>query len=278
MSEELNGCSVTRLEKDLVTFHVFTSPVEGEGVNSQIVETPNALVLIDVPLLKPYAEAHRAYVEGLGKPIEKILITHAHPDHWFTVSHYQDYPTYAFQEALDEMTVLRELAINYHQSIHGNLMPDEVFLPSDTIEEGTLTVDGVVFNLHKVKDAEATCTMVIEVPVANTLLPQDLIYNQCYPYVATKTVDGESTVDSWIKHLETYRSKGYETIIPGHGVPTNVTVFDEMIAFLKTAKQVLATAQDGDEFISRIKNAYPSYSVDITLIMAAFMLYQPEAG
>ena len=120
-----------------------------------------------------------------------------------------------------------------------DLMPDEIILPTETIEAGPAVIDGIDFNIYKVTNAEATCTMVFDVPVANTLLPQDRVYNRCYPYLATKTPDGEPTIDSWTAHLAHYRDKGYETVIPGHGAPTDSSIFDEMISYLAFAKGVL---------------------------------------
>ena len=111
-------CQVTRVEKGDITFHVFTSPLEGEGVNSQIVETPHDVVVIDVPCRDCMPRSIARTLESLGKPIAKVFATHAHPDHWFCLGHYQDHPIYAFPEAIAEMEMLRELAIGYHRSIH----------------------------------------------------------------------------------------------------------------------------------------------------------------
>ena len=131
----------------------------------------------------------RDYLDGLGKPIERVLVTHAHPDHWLTLATFKDHPTYAFREAIDEMAFLKDLAVGYHKSIHPedpDLVPNEVVLPANTIEPGTLTVDGVDLVLHKLLDAEATATMLVELPAIATLLANDLVYDHCYLYVATK--------------------------------------------------------------------------------------------
>lgn len=271
-------CSTTKIERDNIVFHVFTSPEVGELVNSHVVETPNSLVVIDVPLYKPFAEEFQAYIASIGKPVAKVLITHAHPDHWFSLSHFEDHETYAFQEAIDEMAMLKDIAYSYHTSIHPDLVPDEIALPSQTIEEGPIEVDGITFDLQKVLDAEATATMVVEVPSVNTLLPQDLVYNRCHFYVATKTESGESSIGSWIEHLNRYRERGYELVIPGHGRPTDSSIFDEAIDYLTFARGVVESAKNGDELVSRITTQYPDYGLDLTLVMTGIMLFPPDAG
>ncbi len=268
-----DGPRTTTIDKGDIRLHMFTSPEVGEMVNSHVIETPNALIVVDVPLYKPFAEAFRTYLDGLGKPIAKILITHAHPDHWFTVSQFQDHATFAFQEALDEMAVLKDLAYGYHSSIHPDLVPDVVTLPSDVAEEGPIEIDGVTLILHKVRDAEATATMAVEIPAINTLIAQDLVYDRCYAYVATKDAAGESTIGSWIGHLEALARRDFDLVLPAHGEASDSSIFDANIAYLRFAADVLASARTGDDMIRQFKERYPDYRLDLMLTMSAYMLY-----
>jgi glyoxylase-like metal-dependent hydrolase (beta-lactamase superfamily II) len=272
-----DACQASRIERGGLVLHVFTSPEVGEMVNSLVIETPNALVVVDVPLYQPFADEFRAYLDGLGKPVERILVTHAHPDHWLTLASFQDKPTYAFREAIDEMAFLKDLAVGYHTSIHPDLVPHEVVLPANTIEPGPLVVDGVELVLHKLLDAEATATMLVEIPSIKTLLANDLVYDRCYLYVATRKADGSSTVDSWIDALHAFKARDLELIVPGHGSPSGPEIFDANIAYLEYAREVLATAADGPELVRRFKERYPDHRLELTLTMSAVMLY-PQAS
>ena len=274
----INACQVERIARGDVVLHVFTSPEVGEMVNSLVIETTNVLVVVDVPLYQPFADEFRAYLNGLGKPIERILVTHAHPDHWLTLATFAEHATYAFQEAIDEMAFLKDLAVGYHTSIHPDLVPHEVVLPAHTIEPGPLLVDGVSLVLHKVLDAEATATMLIEIPSIKALLANDLVYDHCYLYVATRKADGSSTVDSWIAALQDFKARGFELIVPGHGSPSGPEIFDDNTAYLTFAKDVLDTARDGEELVRRFKVEYPDHRLDLTLTMSAIMLFPPDAA
>lgn len=274
----INACQVDRIVRGDVVLHVFTSPEVGEMVNSLVIETRNVLVVVDVPLYQPFADEFRAYLNALGKPIERVLLTHAHPDHWLTLATFAEHPTYAFQEAIDEMAFLKDLAVGYHTSIHPELVPHEVVLPANTIEAGPLLVDGVSLVLHKVLDAEATATMLIEIPSIKALLANDLVYDRCYLYVATRKADGSSTVDSWIDALNDFKARGFDLIVPGHGSPSGPQIFDDNIAYLTFAKDVLDTANDGQELVSRFKAEYPDHRLELTLTMSAIMLFPPDAA
>src|ERR1700722_20339362 len=65
-----------------VKIHSYLSPADGFQVNTQMVEGPNAVVIFDGQLLLPYADEVASYVETLGKPIDRIILSHAHTDHW----------------------------------------------------------------------------------------------------------------------------------------------------------------------------------------------------
>ena len=47
-----------------------------------MIEGPNAVVIFDGQLLLPYADEVASYVQTLGKPVDRIILSHAHTDHW----------------------------------------------------------------------------------------------------------------------------------------------------------------------------------------------------
>src|SRR5258705_5062706 len=65
-----------------VKIHSYLSPADGLQVNTQMIEGPNAVVIFDGQLLLPYADEVASYVQTLGKPIGRIILSHAHTDHW----------------------------------------------------------------------------------------------------------------------------------------------------------------------------------------------------
>ena len=58
------------------------SPADGLQVNTQMIEGPNAVVIFDGQLLLSYADEVASYVQTLGKPVDRIILSHAHTDHW----------------------------------------------------------------------------------------------------------------------------------------------------------------------------------------------------
>jgi Metallo-beta-lactamase superfamily len=65
-----------------VKIHSYLSPADGLQVNTQMIEGPNAVVIFDGQLLLTYADEVASYVQTLGKPVDRIILSHAHTDHW----------------------------------------------------------------------------------------------------------------------------------------------------------------------------------------------------
>ncbi len=72
-----------------------------DHVNAYIVELENSLVIIDSTIALSSARGLRAQAEALNKPIEAVLLTHGHPDHYTGLAVFDDLPRFSSQGALD---------------------------------------------------------------------------------------------------------------------------------------------------------------------------------
>lgn len=269
--------NVIKIELGKMTVHCVQAPESGEMVNAQLIETPNKLLLIDTLQLKPHADELRQYIQSLGKPLERILITHHHPDHWFGAASFEGYRMEALPETIGIINALADFVLDYHRQLHPDdpeVIPDHKVVPEIEAKEGLIDFDGEQLNIIKVLDTECPCNMVIELPEHNTLLSQDLIYNGAYPYFGEKTSDGKLSFDNWIGVLKSFQKKNYERIIPGHGDPTTPAIIPTMIGYLEFAKAKLAEGLQGQELIGSIKKQYPDYALELTLIMSNYMLFE----
>jgi len=68
-----------------VRVHTFVSSFTSNNIANatHIIESRSRLVLVDGQFLSPYARKFREYADSLGKPIERVYLSHRHPDHWF---------------------------------------------------------------------------------------------------------------------------------------------------------------------------------------------------
>lgn len=275
---------VSKIEKGGgVTLHCLASGEDGEMANAVIIETARSLVVVDTMNLLPYARELRAYADGLGKPIDRVLITHAHPDHWFGVECFLDVPTMAFPETRADIEAKGDFFLDSHRTMHGKkesaeVLPAKKVVPAQDLEEGTIDLDGLAITLTKVRDAEYGVMLAVEIPSLKTLIAQDLVYSKTYLFVGERSSTGDHCFDGWIKALLAMKAKGFETVIPGHGDPGGAELLDENIEYLENVKEMFAAAADGEDFKARIKARYPDLQVPLMLAMSNFFLYgMPQA-
>src|SRR5579871_4514970 len=87
-----------------VRLHTFVAGFNEDNIANatHIIESRNALVLIDSQFLAPYATQFREYADSLQKPIDRLYLSHRHPDHWFGLgTAFTDIAIYALQETID---------------------------------------------------------------------------------------------------------------------------------------------------------------------------------
>lgn len=268
-----NKLQITKIEKPRLTIHCCTSPDDGERVNAQIIETPNKLVIIDAMLMRPYAQEFRRYADSLGKPIDRVYVTHAHPDHWFGIEFFQDKDVFALAETIEEIKGFAKLAIDFHRSQHGDAILDHMLLPNKVATVGEIVIDGTRIKLLRISNAEDVAMLAFELPQPKVLIAQDLVYNKVHLFVGQRSMDGTQCFDGWIAALEAFKKNAYDVVIPGHGVPTDASVFDDNINYLKNVKKILETSS-GENFVQRTLDAFPDYELRSMTDMSAFFLFQ----
>src|SRR5690349_55589 len=139
-----------------VRVHTFVASFEGGNIANatHIVESRNSLVLVDGQFLVPYAEGFRRYADSLGKPIDRVYVSHRHPDHWFGLgAAFGDVPVHALAETRDFIAQHGEDSRADHWKL-GDLVPGRVVVPQQTVEPGEDKIDGVTYVFERVLDSE----------------------------------------------------------------------------------------------------------------------------
>jgi glyoxylase-like metal-dependent hydrolase (beta-lactamase superfamily II) len=260
--------TITILKKGPVTIHSYMGP--GAMVTSQIIETKNKLVVIDAQFIRPYAQEVRNYANRLNKPIDRVIVSHNHPDHWFGLEFFTDVPIYSLQETRDQIDKTGDVFIKRNRGRMGELVTDQKILPNMTIKEGKETIDGLEYEFVKVSNAEAQVQLLIKFPELGTLVAQDLVYNNVHLVIGAK-----GAINGWKQALiRLERMKEYQTILAGHGEPTNQAVYNELLQYLENAEDFLATSQTGDEYKQKLLDKYPSYGFAFAINISISRLFK----
>ncbi|MFE2530347.1 MBL fold metallo-hydrolase [Streptomyces sp. NPDC059371] len=235
-----------------VRIHTFVASFAGSNIANatHVIETRNQLVLVDAQFLAPYARAFRDYADSLGKPIERLYLSHRHPDHWFGLgTAFSDITVHALPETMTFIHDHGEDSRSDHWKL-GDLAPERVVVPEQVAGAGEDKIDGVRYVFDRVTDTEIDYHLTIRLPDLSVYFTQDLIYSGTHLYLTKH-------MDHWIRVLRDMLVSDYEVFLPGHGLPADKNEVARNIEYLSAARQAIGDGLTGDAFKSFMLQRYP---------------------
>lgn len=255
----MNG-TVTVIDKGAVRIHSYAAPDNSFNVTTQLIETPARVIAVDAQFVLAYADEAVAYARGLGKPLDRLIITHAHPDHFAGASRFGA-PIHALAAVREQIAAQAD-----GQDPTGAPYSITEVTPTVEITTGTQVIDGITFVFEAHSGGEAADELVIKLPEHGVLIAQDLVYNQLHLFL------GNNDIAGWQRAVEQLAAdSSYDTILPGHGLPTGPEVFAEITRYLADASQLLG--DDGEAYKKAIIDRYPAYSGALLIDIANRYLF-----
>jgi glyoxylase-like metal-dependent hydrolase (beta-lactamase superfamily II) len=256
-----------------VKIHSYLSPLDGFHVNTQMIEGPTAVVIFDGQLLLPYADEVASYVQGLGKPVDRIILSHAHTDHWsglqVLTERFPDAPVFALDGVADQLRARGSARLDSFRPIYGDRIATKVTIPTETITEGLQRIDGITYDFKRFVDAEADLQLVALLPEQKVLMAFDLVFS---PNEHAFTVVDH--FDHWMIVLESLKAlQDYDTITIGHDTPVHRSAIDSTIVYVKRAKEIHAASADAKTYSESLKAAFPDRQQAGWVDFSAGLLY-----
>jgi glyoxylase-like metal-dependent hydrolase (beta-lactamase superfamily II) len=243
-----------------VRIHSFISSFEYDDLANatHIIESKNKLVLIDGQFLTPYAKQFRAYADSLSKPIDRLYLSHRHPDHWFGLgTAFEDVSVYALEETIDFIKRKGEATRQDHLAKLQDLAPDKILLPQNVVEPGKCVIDGVTYLLDKVVDTEIDFLLTIRLPELGIYIAQDLIYSGTHLYLYGAELYSTDAIARWRQVLQDMLDSDYDLFLPGHGFHADKAEVARNSEYLAAAKQAIDSGLKGGAFRDFMKSRYP---------------------
>src|SRR5215469_7518678 len=170
----LGEMSLTRSGE--ICIHTYTAPEDGWCVNSHIVESETALVVVDAQYMLRYAHEVTAYAAGLGKPIRRLYLTHFHPDHILGASAFSC-PIYSLGAVAAKIAAVGDRVAGEEHQKHGDVIAARAERPDQIVAVGVQTLDGIRFEFLHLEHAETADALMVGLPEQGILITQDLLYN-----------------------------------------------------------------------------------------------------
>ncbi|MEM7159658.1 MAG: MBL fold metallo-hydrolase [Myxococcota bacterium] len=261
-------------ELDGARIHSFMAPFEMFANTTHIIETSTGVVVVDPQLTVSAAGDARAYVDSIGKPIERLIVSHAHPDHYLGVAAaWEDVPVFALQSTIDEILSTGEETRKAREAMFPEgWVADHVTPPARSLQLGAATIGGVDFVFERYIQAEHPEQLVVRLPEYDVTVAQDLVYTVVHPIITDR-----EAIPSWISHVDEMLATGDTAIVlPGHGSPTDASGLTAMKDYLAAAQTQLAKSPDSEAFKSEMTKAFPDRQGPEFLDFSVFFLFPHE--
>ena len=250
-----------------VRIHTFVASFAGTNIANatHIIESANSLVLVDAQFLAPYATQFRAYADSLGKPIDRLYLSHRHPDHWFGLgAAFADVPVHALSETATFIKDHGEDSRQDHGHL-GDLNADRVVVPQHVVDpDEDVVIDGVRYSFEEVTETEIDTLLVVKLPDLGVQFVADLVYSGTHLYLT-------SQIGHWIEVLGAMLVSDYDLFLPGHGLPADKKEVARNIEYLAAAEQAIADGLTDDAFKDFMLRRYPE-----RLCPGIFDIYLPR--
>src|ERR1700681_3482351 len=164
-----------------IKIHSYLSPADGFQVNTQMIEGPTAVVIFDGQLLLPYANEVASYVQSLGKPVDRIILSHAHTDHWsglqVLTERFPNARVFALDGVADQLRARGPARLDSLGRIYGDKVATKVTVATETITEGLQRIDGITYDFKRFVDAESDLQLAALLPEQKVLMAFDLVFS-----------------------------------------------------------------------------------------------------
>ena len=232
---------------DGLTVHTYIAPSDGWHATSHVLEFATQLVVIDAQYVIDYAAEAFAYAQSIAKPITRVYVSHDHPDHWRGSAAFGA-PIYALASTRDGIAAAVEAMADSGQL--GDV-PGKAVIPSRIVTVGEEVIDGVTVAFDEVMSAESATMLLVSVPALGLVFAQDLVFNSLHLFIA------EGNLEGWVDAIMGLKAREFSMVLPGHGAPGGVELYDFVLDYLAVAQPLLDSATGPDELKKGLISAFP---------------------
>ena len=237
---------------------VITSSPGSLNTNFTLILSDNDAVLVDVPFLR--SDAYRLVAEVLdtGKSLTTIVVTHGHPDHYFSLD--------VFKDAFPNVRVVAapEVVADIWRSFPSRLAfwgpqigvnaPHYPFVP-EALEATAFELEGHTIEILGPMQGDAANSTAVFVPDLNALIAGDMVFNQVHVGAGQAAVRA-----AWLETLNSLLGLEPEIVVAGHSkenMPNTRAALEFTRNYILRFEQAVDEADDAAALMQLMREAYP---------------------
>jgi glyoxylase-like metal-dependent hydrolase (beta-lactamase superfamily II) len=250
------------------------------SVNSFIVSNGKSLVVLDVQRKSSEARKLADLLKSKNLPLTHIIISHGHTDHFTGMAlFHEEFPHAKIVVATEDIRRdIKEYAIymdsggatGAEPALDPALRPRSAENPTGFDYEHTIQVlpkssleldgGGTLELTSDYPPTEAKHMTTVYSKELNALFVSDLGYNHVHAWMGDDI--SRQRIATWraqLVKLKASYSPLNPKVYPGHGEPTDISLFDRMIRYIDDFLRVTSRARSREEAMRQMASLYPGY-------------------
>ncbi len=265
-------------KKSLKTNKLSVEVFKGKSasVNSFLFSNGKSLFIMDVLRSSEDAKLLVELIKSKKLPLNQILITHGHPDHYTGMNLlHKEFPKAKIVVASQEIKNDIKDFSTWMESV-GWLEKEPALKPKSDKNPNGFDYDNLITVLKSNKieldgggildlettynPAEAEHLTTVFSKDLNAFFTSDFCYNNVHLWLGTG-VD-KLHIQNWKKQLQSFKTKFAKSnpvIYPGHGEKSNVKLFDVVEKYIEDFEKVTSIAKTKKEAMTKMQETYPTW-------------------
>ena len=254
----------------------FASSEAGAWSNSYLISGESEAILFDVFMLQSDAATIADSIKKSGKILKKVMISHAHPDHFMGLDVIVErFPDAQVVSTINVVTDIKADGPWMFSMLKGKFGPEgprRLVVP-EPLSEPVLELEGFKLQVVEFGEGESKHNATVYVSELQSLLSADLVYNQAHLYLP------EKHLESWLtrlNELETFAKGRVVRIHPGHGKAAGPELISQNRIYLHDFADAIKSG-DAKTAEQHMLTKYPDYHVRQFLSAFSIPAFYPSA-
>jgi glyoxylase-like metal-dependent hydrolase (beta-lactamase superfamily II) len=231
-------------------------------MSATLIHGQEEAILVDTLVTFDQVDALADWIDGFGKRLVGIYITHGHSDHWIGLSRlrerFGDVPGWArpkvFERAVFEAT--NPGLSGYWQGVFPGEIPEKPETP-DRLETTSIELEGSEIRVIDIGQGDTEHSTIVHVPSIRAVVGGDVVYNEVH--MMTAETDAQSRQD-WIDNLNQIASLDPQIVVSGHhrvGAPNDPKSIGESQQYLRDFSRVVETEDTVEDIVKAMLALHP---------------------